>query len=77
MTDTERRWAAVRALLCSARASDRAMRDPRLATPLRDEATRAYCRDADALIEELGKLEDAHELPGRIVPAVPFRRSVA
>lgn len=76
MTETERRWEAVRALLCSARASDSALRNPELPMQLRDEATRAYCRDADALIAELGRLEDAGALP-RAWETVPFQRSVA
>lgn len=63
MTDLDARWRAVRALLSSARANDRAMRQADLAPQLRDEATRGYCRDVDALVAELGAIRDAGALP--------------
>lgn len=77
MTETDARWMAVRALLRSARANDRAMRQADLAPQLRDEATRGYCRDVDALVAELGRLEDAGALPAAPRGDVRFGHRVA
>lgn len=77
MTDLDARWRAVRALLASARANDRAMRQADLAPQLRDEAMRGYCRDVDALVAELGRLEDAGAIPENVWTAAPFRHRVA
>lgn len=63
MSEIPARWRAVNALLCSARANASAMRRADLPGDLRDEATRGYCRDVDALVAELGAIRDAGALP--------------